>query len=82
MWLPQFNPTYGVELIKQFFVIFSKIKYNFLVCQIFVMLSRDLSSDIFCSRQAFPLINLIELLALGWPFYNCFFSNIIQDFQS
>ena len=34
------------------------------------MLSRDLLRDFFRLCLASPLINLVECLALGWPFYN------------
>ena len=39
-------------------------------CWISIVSSCNLSCDFFCSRWAFFPINLVELLALSWPFYN------------
>ena len=43
-------------------------KHNFSECPISVVWSRDPSRDSYCLLWASFLTNLIELLALGWPF--------------
>ena len=62
------NPIHEIELIKHLFVIFPKAQI--LEHQIIIVLLRDPSHNFYCSCWASLPINLVELLALGWPFYN------------
>ena len=64
----QLNSTHGVESIEHLFEV--HLNCNFSKRQISVILLYDPARDFICSRWASPPINLVESLALGWPFTN------------